>query len=150
MLRLSSKFDFELPRSQGKNEDVVSYISIGVRKEETHRLLRGSLGEGRSVMGGWCPQHPCPCALKEFPRQFFMPRVGESQERDIGKQLGNDASAESLGVGQGSPRGGGGRVSPPAYADTAKCSVHGISVVTYPGHPVPHLAHGQNLALGIS
>ena len=93
MLRLSSKFDFELPRSQGKNEDVVSYISIGVRKEETHRLLRGSLGEGRSVMVGWCPQHPCPCALKEFPRQFFMPRVGASQERDIGKQLADDAAS---------------------------------------------------------
>lgn len=41
MLRLSSKSDFELPSSQGKKEHPVSYISVGVRKEEAHQLSGG-------------------------------------------------------------------------------------------------------------
>ena len=42
MLRLSSKSEFELPSSQGKKEHLVSYISVGVRKEEAQQLLGDS------------------------------------------------------------------------------------------------------------
>lgn len=73
MLRLSSKSDFELPSSQGK-EHPVGYISVGVRKEEAHQLSGGgALSEAWLV-----PGIPPTGALRSSQRLLLTPFVGKS------------------------------------------------------------------------
>ena len=142
---MSSRSDFELPSSQGKKDHPVSYIKVGVRKEEAHQLLRDS-----PALWGWGAQCCMACvlgilptgALKEFPRQLLTLLVGKSQERDVGKQLGDDAFAESLGWARLGWRTG--------WQDVLTCTCRRCLALSpggpccYPARdPVPRLALGK-------
>ena len=82
LLKLSSKFDFELPSSQGKKGRYGQLHQCWCQRRKptsSSGEIQLSVGRGAQRWGDWYPQRPIPLyALTNSPRQLLMPLAGES------------------------------------------------------------------------
>lgn len=95
-----------MQRSKKKNKkDMVSYISVGVRKEEAHQFLRGNPaldGKGCPVTGRLASSASLHVALMDSQGSFSCHLWVEAEEETLTSSWETAASAESYVLDQGS------------------------------------------------